>query len=137
MEEYNRLVDRQQKWMLYLLVFFLLVIAITPYKKVFISILIGYVAGYYSLRFLSARIKRFAESVVKEGKTRSLGTFIRFGGMAILALFAAKFPEKIHIPSLAGGLGLAYIVLFVDYSILHLLSERTKVKFDKTKNDSD
>ena|SRR5690625_4158867 len=135
MEEYNRLVDRQQKWMLYLLVFFLLAIVITPYKKIFMSILLGYVAGYYSLRFLSARVKRFAESVVVEGKARSLGTFIRFAGMALLVVLATKFPEKIHIPSLAGGLGLAYIVLFVDYSILHLLTERTSTKSSESKND--
>ena len=135
MEEYNRLVDRQQKWMLYLLVFFLLAMIITPYKKIFMSILLGYVAGYYSLRFLSARVKRFAESVAEEGKARSLGTFVRFAGMALLAVLAVKFPDKIHIPSLAGGLGLAYILLFVDYSVLHLLSERTSTKSSERNND--
>src|SRR5699024_1239477 len=76
MEEYNHLVERQRKWMLYLLVFFLIAILMTPYERLFMSLLLGYVAGYYLLRLTQARIKRFTETILTEGKTRSLGSVI-------------------------------------------------------------
>ncbi|HLS20063.1 MAG TPA: ATP synthase subunit I [Bacillota bacterium] len=124
MEEYNRLVERQRKWMLYLLVFFLIAIFITPYERLFMSILLGYVVGFYSLRFLQTRIKGFAETVFTEGRARSLGTFIRIAAIGIIVLLAARFPEKIHIPWLALGLGLSYIILFTDFTIQQVIADR-------------
>lgn len=124
MEEYNRLVERQRKWMLYLLMFFLITILITPYERFFMSLLLGYAAGYYSLRFLQSRIKAYVQAVVTEGRTRSLGTFMRIASIGIIVLLASRFPDKIHIPWFALGIGLAYVVLFVDFTILHIMSER-------------
>jgi|SRR5690625_646495 len=124
MEEYNRLVERQRKWMIYLLVFFLVAILLTPYERLFMSLLLGYIAGYYSLRFLQTRVKSYAEAIVTEGRARSLGTFVRIAGVGIIVVFATRFPEKVHIPWLALGLGLAYIILFIDFTIQQIIADQ-------------
>src|SRR5690625_2938757 len=98
MEEYNHLVERQRKAMLYLLVFFLIGLMVTPFERLFMSLLVGYVIGYYNLRFLQNRIQAYTEAIVTEGKVRSLGTFFRIGLIGLIVLLILRFPDKIHIP---------------------------------------
>src|SRR5690625_5166066 len=126
MEEYDRLVERQRKWMLYLLVVFLIGVMITPYDRLFLSLLIGYVVGYYSLRILQSRIRAFGEKILQKGSGGSLGTLIRMGGIGIIVLIALRFPEKIHISSFGLGFGIVYIVLFVDFAFQQLRDDRRK-----------
>lgn len=128
MEAYDRLVERQRKWMIYLLVLLLISGILTPYEQQFFSMLIGYVAGYYSLRFLQSRIRRFGESVLEKGTSRSLGMVLRIGGIAVIVMLALRYPEKVNIPWLAVGIGIAYIVLFIDFTIQLLADESKRTK---------
>lgn len=88
------------------------------------SLLLGYIAGYYSLRFLQARVRSYAEAIVTEGRARTLGTFIRIGGIGLMIVLATRYPEKVHIPWLALGLGLAYIILFIDFTIQQVIADQ-------------
>jgi len=124
MEEYERLVERQRKWMLYLLVFFLIGASITSHQRIFLSLLLGYVVGYYSLRFLQSRIKAFGRAVVEKGSSANLGTFIRLGGIAVVAVMALRFPEKVHLLSVIAGIGIAYVILFFDFTLQAIAADK-------------
>lgn len=123
MEEYERLVESQRKWMLYLLVFFLIGASVTSYQRIFLSLLLGYVVGYYSLRFLQSRIKAFGRAVVERGSSAHLGTFIRLAGIAVVVIISLRYPEKIHLISVVIGLAIAYLILFIDFTIKIIATE--------------
>jgi len=124
MEEFDRLVTFQRTWMLYLLAIFIIGASVTSYERIFISLLFGYVVGYYSLRFLQSRIRAYGQTVIEKGSGANLGTFIRLGGVAVVVMISLRFPEKIHLISVVIGLALSYLILFINFTRLIMATER-------------
>src|SRR5699024_10063612 len=116
MDEHERLAISQRKWMLFFLVFFLIGASVTPYQRILLSFLLGYVVGYYGLRFLQSRVKAFGEAVVEKGTGTNLGTFIRFSGIAVVIVISLQFPEDIHVIYVVLGLAIAYLVFMINFT---------------------
>lgn len=117
MIEFEHMAERQRKWMLYLLLIFLIGAFITPYKRVFLGLLLGHVVSYYGLRLLHNRAKAFGEAVVQDKRIYGLGTFLRLVGAAIAIIIAVNLEHKVHIIGVVFGLITSYVVLIVDYTI--------------------
>lgn len=117
MVDYERMAKRQQKWMLYLLIIFLLGALLTPYEHIFLGLLLGHVVSYYGLRLLHNRGKAYGKAIVEDGRPPGLGTFLRLVGAAIAILIAIKFEHKVHLIAVVCGLMTSYVVMLVDLFI--------------------
>lgn len=124
MVEYERMAERQRKWMLYLLLIFFVGAMLLPYKRVILGLLLGHVVSYYSLRLLHNRAKAFGEAIVEEKRSLGLGTFLRLLGAALAIIIAMKFEHKIHIIAVVFGLITSYIVIVADYTIYSIRQQK-------------
>ncbi len=127
MQEFDQLVSRQRKWMLYILALFILLAAMLPdYRPLFLGLLLGSVISYYGMRILQNRLRKFGESAIESGKPIGLGTIFRLLG-GILAVFLAFYlDEKVNYVGVVAGLGVAYVVLLVDASIYYVWKDLKK-----------
>lgn len=115
MFEFDSMVARQRKWMLYLLALFVLGAGFLPYTRVFYGLVLGGVISFYNLWLLQHKTRVLGDSVAKTGEVRSgLGTFSRMAS-AVLAVFVAmRFEENFHIIAVVIGLMSSYLVIGLD-----------------------
>lgn len=127
MQEFDQLVTRQRKWMLYLLALFILLAAALPeHRPLFLGLLLGSVISYYGMRILQNRLKKFGSTAIESGKPIGLGSVIRLLG-GVLAVFLAFYLEdKVSYVGVVAGLGTAYVVLLVDASIYYVWKDLKK-----------
>src|SRR5699024_7523798 len=97
MDEHERLAISQRKWMLFFLVFFLIVASVTPYQRILLSFLLGYVVGYYGLRFLPSRVKAFGEGLVDNGSCSNFSAFISISTIAVVTNISLHSQEIIIV----------------------------------------
>lgn len=118
MSEYDKMVTRQRKWMLYLLAIFVIGSGFSSYQQVFNSLLLGGVVSFYNLWLLQHKTKTLGKAVVEAGKVRGgLGTFSRLAATILAVLIALRFNETFHIIAVVFGIISSYIVIFLDISI--------------------
>ena len=118
MSEYDKMVTRQRKWMLYLLATFVIGSGFSSYQQVFNSLLLGGVVSFYNLWLLQHKTKTLGKAVVEAGKVRGgLGTFSRLAATILAVLIALRFNETFHIIAVVFGIISSYIVIFLDISI--------------------
>ncbi|GAB3044888.1 ATP synthase subunit I [Virgibacillus ainsalahensis] len=122
MLNYDAMVTRQRKWMLFSLAVFLLGSVFTPYTRVFNGLLLGSVASFYNLWLLQRKTEQFGETVAKGGTSSKLGigTFARMAAAALVTLIALRFEEHFHIIAVVAGLATSYIFMMLDmfYQVL-------------------
>lgn len=114
MSELKERVQRLVKIMCYLLALFVLGWGMTNYKAVFLGLLLGASVSFVNALYTAFKVRQFGERISAGLKPRGLGMLTRFSMVALAALVAIRYPEMIHIPSLAVGLVLAPITLFLD-----------------------
>lgn len=125
MGDYEHMIARQRKWMLYLFVLLFIGAFITPYKRIFFGLLLGHVASYYSLRSLQRNIRKFGKAVINEGSPIGLGTFFRLIITGLAIFIAFKFEEEIHIIAVVIGLVTSYVIIVID-QIFRTVAENKK-----------
>jgi ATP synthase protein I len=112
MDEYASMVRQQRKWMLYLLVIFVLGAVITPYTPVFLGLLVGGIASYLGLILLHRNVNRLGEKVAEKGTYRGgLGTLSRLLLAGLAVLLALQYEESIHLIAVIFGLMSSYFVV--------------------------
>lgn len=127
MQEFDQLVARQRKWMLYILALFILLAAVLPeHRPLFLGLLLGSVISYYGMRILHNRLKKFGETVIESARPIGLGTFVRLLGGALAVFLAFYLGDKVSYVGVVAGLGMAYVVLLVDAFIYYALKEWKK-----------
>src|SRR5699024_7302894 len=87
MDEYASMVRQQRKWMLYLLIIYVLGTVFTPYTPVFLGLLVGGIASFLGLVLLHRNVNKLGEKVAEKGTYRGgLGTLSRLllAGLAVL-----------------------------------------------------
>lgn len=127
MQEFDQLVGRQRKWMLYILALFILLAAALPeYRPLFLGLLLGSVISYYGMRLLQNRLRKFGNTAIESGKPIGLGSFIRLIG-GVLAVFLTFYLDgKVSYVGVVAGLGVSYVVLLVDASIYYVWKDLKK-----------
>ena len=117
MSQYDSMITRQRKWMLYLLAIFVLGAGFSSYPTFFNGLLLGSSISFYNLWVLQRKIRRFGEVAAKGGSTLGIGTFTRLAGAALAVIVALRFEAYFQIIGVVLGLGISYIVIIIDFAI--------------------
>ncbi|MGI8316617.1 ATP synthase subunit I [Halobacillus mangrovi] len=126
MIDYQQMISRQRKWMFYLLALLVLGWGVTPWKPVFLGLLLGTILSFYNLWTMQRKISKLGEHSTDIDTSKSkkrkpnIGTFTRLATGALAAVIALQFEEHFHIISVVLGLMTAYFVIFIDYLLKHL-----------------
>lgn len=124
MFEFDSMVGRQRKWMLYLLALFVLGAGFLPYDRVFNGLVLGGVISFYNLWLLQHKTKQFGDNVAESGEVKSgLGTFSRMAAAVLAVFVATRFEENFHIIAVVIGLVSSYLVMGLD-GIVRMISMR-------------
>ncbi|MHA6250679.1 ATP synthase subunit I [Oceanobacillus sp. CAU 1775] len=124
MFEFDSMVARQRKWMLYLLALFVLGAGFLPYTRVFNGLVLGGVISLYNLWLLQRKTGLIGEAVAETGEFRSgLGTFSRMAAALLAVFVATRFEENFHIIAVVIGLMSSYLVIGLD-GIVRMLAMR-------------
>ncbi|WP_223805980.1 ATP synthase subunit I [Ornithinibacillus gellani] len=115
MSQYENMVKRQRKWMLYLLSILVLGAALTPYKHIFFGLLLGSTVSFYNLYLLQRKIDDFSEAVVKQTRPKGLGMISRFAAAALAVILAIRFKEHVDMIAVIIGLMTSYLVIMLDF----------------------
>lgn len=117
MPEYEHMVNRQRKWMFYLLAILVLGAAFSPYPNFFNGLLLGSVISFYILWNLQQKIKRFGEAAAENRKIWGIGTFTRMASAGLAVLIALKFEVYFNLIGVIIGLVTCYIVIIIDFGL--------------------
>ncbi|MGM8364781.1 ATP synthase subunit I [Virgibacillus sp. W0181] len=119
MLNYERMVVRQRKWMLYLLALLVLGAGLTPYTSIFFGLVLGSIISFYNLSLMQKKINDFSEAVEKKKKARGLGTLSRLAAVALGVLIVVRFEENIDLIGFIAGLMTAYFVIMLDFILFN------------------
>ncbi|WP_246625167.1 ATP synthase subunit I [Fictibacillus nanhaiensis] len=114
MNEYKQVFFKYIKYTLYLLSFFFIGYAATPYKTIFLGLALGTAFSLYNLWSMYSKIDRMGQAVIQQKRVKTLGSLSRllFAGVAVL--IALKYPEHFHLLSVVVGLMSVYIIMLID-----------------------
>jgi|SRR5699024_2152102 len=115
MSYYGKMVNRQRKWMFYILAVFVLGAGFTPYPRVFLGLLLGSAASFYNLWLLQHKINAFAESAEKNQRARGLGTLSRMAAAVLVVLIALRYDDYFDMIFVIIGLMTSYLVIMIDF----------------------
>ncbi|MFD1172489.1 ATP synthase subunit I [Oceanobacillus picturae] len=133
MFDYESMVARQRKWMLYLLAIMVLGAGFLPHPRIFNGLILGAVVSFYNLWLLQHKTTYLANAVASNSKIRGgLGTFSRLAAVMLAVLIAIRFEEHFHIIALVVGIVSSYAVLGLDLT-LRMFSYKKKHKENKDK----
>lgn len=114
MLDYNVMIARQRKWMLYLLAILVIGAIFLPYPRIFLGLLLGVIVSFYNLWLLQKKIVDFTEAVANKSSTRGIGMASRFAAAVLAIIVALRFEEYFHIIAVLIGLMTSYIVIMID-----------------------
>ncbi|MBB6283089.1 ATP synthase subunit I [Geobacillus subterraneus] len=106
---------RHVKYILYLLAIYTLGVGFTPYKTVFLSLILGTVISLFMLWNLTWKIEKFGQAVAARKKVRTLGTLSRLALAALAAVIVLTYPQHFAIVPTVVGLMTSYIVIIIDF----------------------
>ncbi|MFY4775245.1 ATP synthase subunit I [Metabacillus sp. RGM 3146] len=122
MSDLHLMFQRYLKYIFFLLALFVLGYGFTGYKSIFLGLILGTGFGLYNLWTMVRKQKQFGRAFDEGKKVRSLGTLSRMASAGIAVLVGIRFPEQFNIVSVVIGLMTIYVVIMIDYFIIHLRS---------------
>ncbi|WP_156290874.1 ATP synthase subunit I [Oceanobacillus salinisoli] len=129
MSDYDSMVNRQRKWMLYLLALLVIGAGFSSYTRVFNGLLLGSAISFYNLWLLQHKTKAFGKAVAESGSTRgALGTFSRLAAVALAVLVAIRFEETFHIIAVVVGIASSYFIIILDIIVQYVTNSRNSKK---------
>lgn len=124
MNEFDSMVARQLKWMLYLLALIVLGAGFLPYTRIFNGLLLGGAISFYNLWLLKRKTQLMGDTAAEDGKARGgLGTFSRMAAAVLGVLIAIRFEENFHIIAVVIGIMLSYLIMGLQ-GLIHLIFNR-------------
>lgn len=125
LSEYDGMVIRQRKWMLYFLAILVIGCGFSSYPQIFYGLLLGSVVSFYNLWLLQHKIQALGKAVTTTGKVRGgLGTFSRLAATMLAVLIALRFNETFHIIAVVFGLISSYVVIGLDVTFRILANRK-------------
>lgn len=114
MSQFREMFNRQRKYLINLLALFLIGWGVTPYKAVFLGLVLGTAFGLYNYWLLARKTNKFGEAAAVGKGVRSLGFFSRMAMAGLATLIALEYPEKVHLISVVIGIMTPYLVIMID-----------------------
>jgi ATP synthase protein I len=114
MNEYKMVFFKYIKYTLYVLAFFVTGYGFTPYKTIFLGLVLGTVFSLYNLWSMYSKIERFGQAVTQQKRVKTLGSLSRLLLAGLAVLIAMKYPEYLHLLSVVVGLMTVYIIMLID-----------------------
>lgn len=125
MDEYDKAVKDQRKWMLFLLAILVIGVGVTPYKQIFQGLLLGSAVSTFNLWFLQHKVKKFGKAITGGKSSVSLGTFTRMLTSILAVVIALQYEELFHLYAVIIGLASSYLIMLVD-SFIRAIIEANK-----------
>jgi ATP synthase protein I len=126
MAEYKKMVDRQRKWMFYLLAVFVLGAGFTPYDRIFLGLLLGAAISFYNLYLLQKKVALFGDLAANQQRIKTLGTLSRLAAAVLAVLIAIRFENYFHLVAVISGLMTSYIVIMIDFALSNFIQSSKK-----------
>lgn len=123
MPELSRLYRRLRKYLVFLLLLYLLCLGLHLYRPVFLGLLLGTAVSLFNLWLLARKSISVANSATPGKKPRSLGTGIRMVAAVAVTFLALRYPEDVNVLSVIIGIMTSYVVIIIDF-IVGLLRQR-------------
>lgn len=120
MQELDKMFNRQRKYIMYLLGFYVLGVVFTTYDPIFQGLILGTIFSLFIFWSMVQKNRKFSEAAVEGKKMKSLGSLTRMSAGALAAVIALRYPEKFQIVSVVLGLMTVYLVIMIDYFMQYL-----------------
>lgn len=117
MANYEQMVARQRKWLLYGIVLALILTFVLPYKAFMNGLLLGMAVSFYNLLLLQRKTRFLGESAARSGKQIGMGTISRLAMTALGAVIALHYDYDIVAYIL--GLMLVYPIIMIDFLLFN------------------
>lgn len=114
-QQYNTMVTRQRKWMIYLLALFVLGWGFLPYKDVFLGLILGTVLSFFNLWLMQRKINQMGQAAEENRTARAFGTFSRMAAAGLAILIALRFHQHFHLIAVVLGLMTTYVVIMIEF----------------------
>lgn len=128
MSDLKERVRRLVKIMFCLLALFVLGLTLTEYRAVFWSLILGASVSLVNAVYTAIKVDQVGKRIAAGRKPGGVGMLTRFSMVALAILIAFRYSETFHIPSLAIGLVLSTVVLYLDELVNAYLFRNTKVE---------
>ena len=120
MQELDKMFNRQRKYIVYLLGFYVLGVVFTTYDPIFQGLILGTIFSLFIFWSMVQKNRKFSEAAAEGKKMKSLGSLTRMSAGALAAVIALRYPEKFQIVSVVLGLMTVYLVIMIDYFMQYL-----------------
>jgi hypothetical protein len=98
-----------------LLIVFLIMVFLTPYRAFFGGLLLGTTVSFCNFWYLSWKMWLVTESALSGNKIRGTGMINRFFVVAFAMLIVARFPDTFDVKGVIIGLPLCYVLSIFSY----------------------
>lgn len=112
--DYERMISRQQRGMLYLLVILVIGAGFAPYPAIFFGLLLGTAISMYNHYLLQRKVADYAEKVEKQEKPKGLGMVSRIAAVVLGVLIVLRNQDYFHPIAFIVGLMASYLIILVD-----------------------
>ncbi|CQR46162.1 ATP synthase I chain [Paraliobacillus sp. PM-2] len=116
-KSFQRMINRQKKWMLYYLALLTLAALFTSYHSFFTGLLLGTALSYYNLWLLQRKIQKFTYAIQNNQKMFGLGTFSRFASAGLAVLIGYELEAYFDMTGILIGLATMFVVIIIDFAI--------------------
>lgn len=124
MDEYDKMVNSQRKWMLVLLAILVIGIAVMSHRQILLGLLLGSVVSAFNIWLLQNRVKRFGKAITDGKSVVSLGTFTRMLTSVLAIAIALRFENLFNIYATVIGLASSYLILMIDSFIRAIIEAK-------------
>ncbi|NCU16294.1 ATP synthase subunit I [Pallidibacillus pasinlerensis] len=120
MPDIGYLFKKYRQYLFYFLALLVLGWGFTPYKTIFLGLILGTTVSFINLWLLYKKTIKFSEAILNGKKAYSLGMLSRFAYAGLAILIAIKFPNYFNIIATVIGLLASTGVIFGEYFLMFI-----------------
>ncbi|WP_409296081.1 ATP synthase subunit I [Peribacillus sp. SCS-26] len=120
MFDLDKMFYRELKYIIGLVVLYVLGFGFTPFKTVFLGLIFGTLLSLFLLWTMVDKNRKLTKAAAEGKKAKSVGTLSRMATAALAVTVALEFPDSLHLGSVIIGLMTIYFVIIIDFFIQHL-----------------
>ncbi|WP_077602245.1 ATP synthase subunit I [Oceanobacillus sojae] len=127
MFNFDNMIIRQRKWMLYWLAILVLCAGFLPYTRIFLGLILGSSISLYNLWLLQYKSEKLGKTIAAGEKARTgLGTFSRMAAAVLAVVVAIRFEEYFHLYAVIFGIVSSYLMMAVDVIVYQIAMRKRK-----------
>ncbi|MCT1901173.1 ATP synthase subunit I [Oceanobacillus sojae] len=127
MFNFDSMITRQRKWMLYWLAILVLCAGFLPYTRIFLGLILGSSISLYNLWLLQYKSEKLGKTIAAGEKARTgLGTFSRMAAAVLAVVVAIRFEEYFHLYAVIFGIVSSYLMMAVDVIVYQIAMRKRK-----------